>query len=252
VPRVSPLKVRVFAQCRLRYRYQYVDKDEGRARPRLRPADTAGSLVHRVLCDFYSKLMPAQRTEGRFIEMFEDGWAALSPKYLRMEGVEKHREASLQQLRNYTEKFDWQSLPFMVEPYFQVDIEPGTILFGRLDRLDEEPDGTLHIIDYKTGAMPGDIDPGQLVFYAILVEASLGRTVSKASFWYLDDATVWTTEFSEDDKRRAHAELLATIQEMEEVTEFPGTIGPHCLDCPFFKPCELHDEIVFQAEREGW
>ena len=49
--RVSPLKVRVFETCRLRFHYQYVDRDESRVRPRLRPADTAGSLVHRVLCD---------------------------------------------------------------------------------------------------------------------------------------------------------------------------------------------------------
>jgi putative RecB family exonuclease len=252
MPRVSPLKVRVFGQCRLRYRYQYVDKEDDRARPRLRPADTAGSLVHRVLCDFYSKLVPVQRTKDLFVQMFEDGWAALSPNYLRIEGIDQHRQNSLRQLRTYTEKFDWQAEPFMVEPYFQVEISPGTVLFGRLDRLEEEPDGTLHIIDYKTGAMRGDIDPGQLVFYAILVEAKLRRMVSKASFWYLDDGAVWTMEFTEDDKRRAHEELLSTIREMEETTDFPGTIGPHCLDCPFFKPCELHDEIVSQAKREGW
>ena len=245
--RVSPLKVRVFAQCRLRYRYQYIDKDEGRARPRLRPADTAGSLVHRVLCDFYSKLPPEEHTKEALVGMFEEGWAALAPSYHRVPGVEKHREASLHQLANYVENFDWQAQPFMVEPYFQVEIEPGVLLFGRVDRLDEEPDGTLHIIDYKTGSMPGDIDPGQLAFYAILVEARLGRSVSKASFWYLDDGSRWTTAFGEDDKRRARDELVQTIREMEEVTEFPGTIGPHCPDCPYFKPCELHDEIVARS-----
>ncbi len=43
--RLSPLRVRVFNTCHLRYRYQYVDKLQAR----LRPADTAGSLVHNVL-----------------------------------------------------------------------------------------------------------------------------------------------------------------------------------------------------------
>ena len=51
--RYSPLRFRVFDACRLRYRYQYVD----RIPARLRPQDTAGSLVHRVLCDFFSKLI---------------------------------------------------------------------------------------------------------------------------------------------------------------------------------------------------
>jgi putative RecB family exonuclease len=174
------------------------------------------------------------------------------PSYHRIPGVEGHRQASRRQLANYIAKFGWAAQPFMVEPYFQVEIDPGVILFGRLDRLDEEPDSTLHIIDYKTGSMPGDIDPGQLSFYAILVEAKLGRSVSRASFWYLDDGSAWTMEFSKDAKRQAREQILQTIREMETVTEFPGAIGPHCLSCPFFKPCELHDKIVFEAERQGW
>ena len=76
--RYSALKVRIFQTCRLRFRYQYVAKDTDRIRPRLRPADTAGSLVHRILCDFYTKLRPEQRTEEGLIELFETGWNALS------------------------------------------------------------------------------------------------------------------------------------------------------------------------------
>lgn len=242
--RVSALKVRVFQQCRLRYRYQYVDKQETRARPRLRPADTAGSLVHRVLCEFFTKIRPAERTQERLLEMFDQGWAALSPGYHRVPGVGQHYDNSVHQLQNFAQRFDLASVPFMVEPYFQVEIEPGTIVFGRLDRLDEELDDTLHIIDYKTGSMPGDIDPGQLAFYAILVEEKLGRTVSKASFWYLDDGTTWTMDFSEDDKSAAREHLLVTAREMDETTEFPPTIGAHCPSCPFFQPCEFHEEIV--------
>src|SRR6185369_14643686 len=106
--------------------------------------------------------------------------------------------------------------------------EPGVTLFGRLDRLDEEPDGTLHIIDYKTGTQHEEIDPKQLIFYALLVEAKLHRAVSKASFWYLDDGSNWTTDFSDEDKRRARQELLATVQAMESIRDFPPTIAPHC------------------------
>lgn len=252
VNRISPLKVRVFGACRLRYRYQYIDKQEGRVRPRLRPADTAGSLVHRVLCDFFSKVEEPERTRDRLFAMFQDGWDALSARYHRVPGVELHHENSLRQLSHFAAGFDLKARPFMVEPYFQVEVEPGVLLFGRLDRLDEEPDGTLHIIDYKTGTQPEEIDPSQLVLYAILVEAKLGRIVSKASFWYLDDGTVWTTEFSEEDKSRAREELLATAREMDSVTEYPPTIGPHCAFCPYLKVCEVRSEIAEARAREGW
>lgn len=250
--RVSPLKVRVFVTCRLRYRYQYIDKQQGRVKPRLRPADTAGSLVHRVLCDFFSKVEEKERTRDRLFAMFNQGWDALSEGYHRVPGVEVHHENSLRQLSHFAAGFDLRARPFMVEPYFQVQVADGVLLFGRLDRLDEEPDGTLHIIDYKTGTQPEEIDPSQLVLYAILVEARLMRTVSKASFWYLDDGTTWTMEFSEEDKRAAFEQLLVTAQEMDGVSEFPPTIGPHCAFCPYLKVCEVRKQIAEVRAREGW
>jgi len=248
MPRISPLKVRVFGACRLRYRYQYLDK----ARPRLRPGDTAGSLVHRVLCDFFSKVPAEERSRERLLEMFEDGWEALSIRYRRMPGADQLRRAGRQQLENFAEIFDLRARPFLVEPYFQVEIEPDIVLFGRVDRIDEEPGGSLHIIDYKTGSHPDEVEAGQLTFYAIMVEDNLGRPVTRLSFWYLDDGQVWTTELTDDEKRQARAELLATVQEMQTVTEFPPTIGPHCGHCPYYHTCEFRDEIDRRREAEGW
>jgi putative RecB family exonuclease len=251
VNRISPLKVRVFQSCRLRYRYQYVDRDKGH-KPRLRPADTAGSLVHRVLCDFFSKVDAHERTHDKLFDMFQVGWDALSEGYHRVPGVEVHHEASLRQLANFERNFGLGAKPFMVEPYFQHEIEPGILLFGRVDRIDEEPDGTLHLIDYKGGSDSKDLDTSQLTLYALLVEAKLGRTVSKASFWYLDDGQSWTMDFGEQDKQKAREDLLVAAQEMEAVTEFPPTIGTHCAICPYLKVCEFRKEIAEVRAREGW
>lgn len=244
--RVSPLKVRVFSTCRLRYRYQYVD----RIAARLRPADTAGSLVHRVLCDFFSKLPGEERTGERLLRMFEEGWAALSRRYLRMAGVDRLRDSAIEQLQRFARQHDLLASPLMVEPYFQVVLAPDITLFGRLDRIDEEADGSLHIIDYKTGAQPDEVDAGQLRLYAIMAEEKLRRPVSRASFWYLDGGQVWTMDLGDEDKRQARDELLAAVQEMQNVDEFPPTMGPHCLHCPYFRPCEYRDEILRRAE--GW
>jgi len=246
--RYSPLRFRVFDTCRLRYRYQYVD----RIAARLRPADTAGTLVHRVLCDFFSKVEPGQRSEERLIAMFEAGWFALSPRYLRMAGVERLREASLQQLHNFVQHHDLGAEPFAVEAYLQVEAAPGITLFGRLDRIDEEADGTLHIIDYKTGEQPEEIDARQIRLYAIMVERELGRTVSKASFWYLDTGSTWTEELDESVKRLALQDMLAAVEEMQQLTDFPATIAPHCAHCPYLYACEERPEIRRRRGAEGW
>ncbi len=246
--RVSPLKVRVFASCRLRYRYQYVE----RLPARLRIEDTAGSLVHRVLCDFFSKVSHDERNADRLDRLFEEAWDALSPRYRRMPGVDNLRSSRAEQLRRFAAQHDLRAEPFLVEPYVQVEVAPGVVLFGRMDRVDEEEDGTLHVIDYKTGSMPDEVDAGQLRLYAIMVEQRLGRIVTRLSFWYLDDGRVWTINLSDDDKRQIRDELLSTAREMERVTEYPPAIGPHCAHCPYLHACEVRAEIERTRTAEGW
>jgi RecB family exonuclease len=246
--RFSPLRFRVFDTCRLRYRYQYVD----RVPARLRPQDTAGSLVHRVLCDFFSKLPQEERSEEQLIRMFEQGWEALSPKYLRIKGVERLREESIRQLRSFAAQQQSSAAPLLVEPYFQVELASGVTLFGRVDRIDEEADGSLHVIDYKTGSHPEEVDAGQLRLYAIMAEESLRRPVSRISFWHLDDGRIWTAGLSDDDKRRTRSDLLATVQRMSDISEFPPNIGPHCGHCPYLYACAERKEIERRRDAEDW
>lgn len=246
--RLSPLRVRVFNSCRLRYRYQYVDKLQAR----LRPADTAGSLVHNVLCDFFGKLSRERRDRKRLVAMFEERWAALSPRYLRMEGVDELHDRSLSALRQFAQREDLGAEPFQVEAYVQVRIAPEVMLFGRMDRIDEEPDGSLHVIDYKTGSHPGDVDASQLHLYAIMIESKLERTVSRASFWYLDGGSVWTTELAPADKEQALAGALAAVEDMQREREFEPTIAPHCAGCPYLYACAVRDEIAQRRRAEGW
>lgn len=248
MPRYSPLRFRVFDACRLRYRYQYLD----RISARLRPQDTAGSLVHRVLCDFFSKLDPEERSGERLVRMFEEGWEALSPRYLRMEGVDRLRDDSIEQLSRFAAQHDLSAAPLLVEPYFQVEVALQVTLFGRVDRIDEAEDGSLHVIDYKTGSHSDEVDVGQLRLYAIMAEESLGRPVSRLSFWHLDYGLVWTAEFSDEDKRRARSEMLDAVDRMNAVSEFPANIGPHCGHCPYLYACAERPEIQRRRAAEGW
>jgi CRISPR/Cas system-associated exonuclease Cas4 (RecB family) len=246
--RLSPLRIRVFDTCRLRYRYQYLN----RIPARLRPQDTAGSLLHRVLCDFFSKLAVEERNEQKLIRMFEEGWEALSPRYRRMTGVDKLRETSRVQLRMFVTQHDLFARPLRVEPYFQVEAAPGVILFGRVDRIDEEVEGKLHLIDYKTGAHPDEVDAKQLRLYAIMAEKSLGKPVSRISFWHLDDGDNWTEDFGDEQRQRAHSELLEAVEQMHSINEFPPSVGQHCGHCPYLYACSEREVVERKRQAEGW
>lgn len=59
------------------------------------------------------------------------------------------------------------------------------VLNGKVDFIGELADGSLHILDFKTGSKDEE-DPTQLYIYGILAESNLAKPVSKISYWYLD------------------------------------------------------------------
>lgn len=62
---------------------------------------------------------------------------------------------------------------------------PDVILTGNMDFVGFLPDGSLHVVDFKTGSKDEE-SPLQLYIYAILSENYYGKPVKRASFWYLD------------------------------------------------------------------
>jgi RecB family exonuclease len=209
-------------------------------------------VVHNVLCDFFAKVPQEERSEERLIDMFEGRWAALSPRYLRMTEAQELHDRNLDALRRFAQREDLRAQPFQVEAYVQVPIAPDVTLFGRTDRIDEESDGTLHIVDYKTGVHPDDVDASQLHLYAIMVERKLERTVSHASFWYLGDDSMWTAELTPQDKEKALVGALAAVSDMQREEDFEPTVAPHCADCPYLYACAVREEIARRRQAEDW
>ncbi len=241
------MKARVFRLCRLRYRYQYVD----RLPPRLRPQDTVGTCVHNTLTALFH-LSPQERTEERLLALFRERWQGLSPRYRRLPGVEELRQRAEGLLQAFARGGGLAGRPLLLEPYLQVELAPDVLLLGRPDRVDEEPDLSLHIIDYKTGEPPQEVDDVQLRLYAIMVHEALRRPVGRVSFWYLDGGRVWTARLAPEDLAQAREEALALARQMQAGEPFPPSIGPHCAHCPFLYACRHREEIAQRRQAEGW
>jgi len=242
--RVSPERLRTFRRCRLRYRYQYVDRLPGRPSP----GDILGAVIHAALHDFFRYVSPSERDEERLITILDEKWQVLA----RRPSAEGLRERAEGQLRLFAREEDLSVQPLALESPFQVPLSEGVALVGRVDRVDQEPDGGLHIIDYKTGPRPEQPDVEQLHLYAIMVARTLSGPLRRASYYYLELGDVLSISPDRQELDDVARRALTTAEEMVAETEFPATVGRHCAGCPYLYLCAERDRIAQVRQEEGW
>jgi putative RecB family exonuclease len=102
--------------------------------------------------------------------------------------------------------------PLQREQLVETEVEPGFVLRGYVDRLDED-DGGLRVVDYKTGRSPGPAREQsalfQLRFYAVIVHHATGRLPRRLQLLYLGNGEVLTYEPDAEDLRRFENKLRA-------------------------------------------
>lgn len=70
-------------------------------------------------------------------------------------------------------------------PYYWLSEEFNIILCGKIDWLEYKSDGTVHVIDFKTGRHDEDPNSLQLSIYYLLAKHCQKHAVSQLSYWYL-------------------------------------------------------------------
>ncbi|MDD5415472.1 MAG: PD-(D/E)XK nuclease family protein [Candidatus Daviesbacteria bacterium] len=150
------------------------------------PYLSLGSVVHdsaRWLLD-----LQGQVTKDQLEQKFRNLWLKYRGKRGGFSSKKEEGDfgrRGLEMIGNFYK--NWKVLgkaaPQVAFPKYQ--LTDNVILIGNFDFVEERPDGSLHIVDFKTGATDED-DSLQLYIYAILAEANFGKPVTRASFWYLD------------------------------------------------------------------
>ena len=122
------------------------------------------------------------------IEKFRNFWLKFRKKRGGFSSDEEEGNfgrRGLQMIENFVK--NWQVLekavPVVTFPKY--NLVDNIVLIGNFDYIGQFEDGSLHVVDFKTGAKDID-DTLQLYIYAILAESNLGKEVSNAGFWYLD------------------------------------------------------------------
>jgi DNA helicase-2/ATP-dependent DNA helicase PcrA len=203
-------QIRAYESCPYQYKLAHILKIPTRGAASF----SFGSTMHNTLHAFYKRvqemnsatqsslfdLAPAPTPDDgvqvptieALLEMYEKSW--IDDWYESAEQKASYRKKGEQILRQLyaAEDGNW-TIPVSLEGWFKIQIGD-YLLHGRIDRIDQLPDGTLEIIDYKTGKTKEKLskeDKEQLLIYQIATQMlpeyrHLGDT-SKLTFHYVND-----------------------------------------------------------------
>jgi len=233
---LSPSSIAVFKQCHQRYKFLHIDK-LGAQYGKPRPYFTMANHVHATLKEFLSLQPISLRTTATVEELLCENWRRYRLGFRDKDDELRWAEKALTQLRAFVSTQDVGAQPIMMEAMVESEISAGVVLRGRIDRVDKEPDGTLHIIDYKTGNTAGGIDWEQLELHALILSKRLPWPVSKISYLYLNNSTMKSTAISPDDLRQVHWRVLTMANKIRQEKQFYPSPGPWCGNCDFISIC---------------
>lgn len=248
--RLSPTAVSTFRQCRQLYKFLYIDK-LGDQYFRPRPYFTMGNHIHATLKDLLQLWPPERRTVPAMEKLLGRNWRRYSTGFKSKKDERRWAEKALAQLRAFMVNHDLSVKPLMLEEPVEAEITPGLILRGRVDRVDKEADGSLHIIDYKTGNLPPEMDWTQLELHALALSRRSPSPVRRLSYLYLGQSVQQSIDVSAGRLDEVCWELLGLARKVRRERRYRPNPGPRCRGCDFRSICPRGADVEPGNATEG-
>ena len=249
--RLSPSSVTDFKSCPQLFRYRAIEQ---LPEPVSGPA-ARGSLIHAVLERLFSE--PAgTRTPQRAEELLQALWNQVrdEPEF-RPDGMGAIEEdawlaESKMLLANYFKLEDPRTLhASRLEWWIEYDLREFQ-LRGIIDRLEERPDGSWVLTDYKTGRVPGESRELAaffgLRFYALVCWRAFGVIPKEIRLVYLADPVVLTLNPHERMLlafERQMSALGTAVKRSIATGDWRTRPSPFCMSCSFQNRCPAWAEV---------
>lgn len=255
ITRLSPSRASDFKLCPQLFKFRAID--------RLPEPSTIyqarGTTAHLALQRLFD-LPAAQRTPEALFDLFRKAWVEVrDDEYPGLfESVEDERAwglESLELLANYFLVEDPKSFdPVDRELDMTEDLDSVTMR-GILDRMEENENGDLVIVDYKTGKAPPERYALPAFFalkiYALLIRKRTGRTPVELRLLYLNGPDLYRLETNEVQLNAMEKQvkaLWAAIERAIEKDQFPPRTSRLCDYCSFKDICPAWQTAAEQPE----
>jgi DNA helicase II / ATP-dependent DNA helicase PcrA len=240
--RLSASAVDTYERCGLQFR---IERDW-----KLSAAPAAamqyGAAMHRVLKTYFESIrLGRPKSEDELVDLFcQDLASSKIQEQYQHELYERQGMAQLRELLASARSIPPGQVLHTEEP-FEIKFGPTTVA-GRIDRIDAGPDGTVAIIDYKTGKARDQESADeslQLSLYAIAAREKWNYKVGSLAFYNLENNVPVISSRSESDLLAARARVEAAASSIA-AGDFPIKPGIHCNFCSFRMLCPAKEKRI--------
>ncbi len=247
-PTLSPTKISTYLACPLKYRWTYVDE---RARWFLKSKRyfSFGATLHKVLQRFHDRADVGVATTYQALGALEENW--LDAGYSSAQEMQEALGDGKEIISAYVDRelaLPTTAKTKYVEKLLKIDLGP-YILVGRLDRVDECDDGSLEIVDYKSGrlAVSDDEVAGDLAMscYQLLLKHLHPECTVKATILALKTGNKASYSMSDVELEEFRCDLIVLGTEIlhRDFFEAAPRWKPICGDCDFTVLCRRHQDF---------
>jgi len=240
---LSASAIDVYRQCPQKYLYNYVWGIRGKAAP----AMVFGNVMHSAVREMMQAWMKRQKLSRDDVALIlERKWK--SEGYEDAYQEEEYRRAGLAQLLEFRSTHNPAAAPIVLhtEKKFELPMGDDVIVTGRIDQINQLPDGTVEVVDYKTGSpkQPKDAkDSVQLSIYALAVRELLELEPSRLMFYNLTSNNAVETTCDEKSLARARCEVADVAAHLRAAV-FPATVNYLCSSCDYRILCPAHEDLA--------
>ena len=251
IPPAAPLNLRLSASAIDSYEtcpLQFKLEREWRLPGEIPAAMQYGAAMHRVLRNYYDALgVQRPYSDDDLFQQLRDD--------LSNAGIEDAYQHELYQQKGANQLRDFLSAArhapaaqvLHTERAFEIRLG-GTTVAGRIDRIDQLNDGSVVIIDYKTGkprTQESADESLQLSIYVLAAREKWKYRVDHLGFYNLEENAPVIT-------RRTESQLQETADKVQVVAEkigqgiFHATPGWHCTLCAYRNLCPATEKIIHE------
>ncbi len=248
-PVLSPTRIRTYLLCEVKYYHSYLNP-QGKLYQRAKREYSFGTTMHAVLEHLHAQGGVEAISVEQLQQVMQQQWISAGYQTPQEEQMFQQMAASLLEQYHSQQQEALQVVPieqrprlFMQERLLRMDMGLFALV-GRVDRVDEHPDGTLEIIDYKSfraSVTPEEVrnDLAMCCYQLLLKHHYPDRRVM---------ATIVALQTGE------YASASLTDEELQEFRQDIRLLGeeiigrdfeylqprriPHCDECDFLPLCQ--------------